>query len=217
MVLAFLLLPLLFTRKSASWAGRIWGRYCEFCCAFIGLTHRIEGQMATDRQVIYAVKHQSAWETMVLYDLLQAPLVVLKKELLRLPVIGQFMQRAGVVPIDRSQGIASLRHMKQEAEKAVTTQRSLLIFPQGTRVAAQTKAPYHIGVYMLYQHTGLPVVPVALNAGMFWGRAAWRKDAGCITVAFLPEIKPGLDKKSFMHQLEQAIEAKTDQLELSVQ
>ena len=70
---------------------------------------------------------------------------------------------------------------------------------------------------MLYQQTGLPVVPVALNAGMFWGRAAWQKKSGCISVAFLPPIQPGLDKQNFMQQLENAIEEKTAQLELSAQ
>ena len=216
-VLAFLVLPLLVSRSGAGWAGRIWGKYCLLCCTTIDLNYQVMGEMHKDKQVIYAVKHQSAWETMVLYDLLEAPLVVLKKELLRLPIIGQFMQRAGVVPINRSLGISSLRQMKVEAKKALLTGRSLLIFPQGTRVAAQTKAPYHSGVFMLYQQTGLPVVPVALNAGMFWGRAAWQKKSGCISVAFLPPIQPGLDKQNFMQQLEDAIEEKTTQLELSAQ
>lgn len=212
-VLAFALLPLMLSRNGASWAGRIWGRYCNLCCQIIGLSYQLKGDMAADRQVIYAVKHQSAWETMVLYDVLGAPLVVLKKELLRLPVIGQFMQRAGVVAINRAAGVSSLRQMKSEAHKAVASQRSVLIFPQGTRVAAGAKAPYHSGIYMLYQHMGLPVIPVALNAGMFWGRAAWKKQRGMITVDFLPAIPPGLERREFMSQLESMIETRTSQLE----
>ena len=212
-VLAILLLPLLASRQSASLAGRIWGRFCILCCAVIGLRHEIEGDMASSEQVIYAVKHQSAWETLVLYDALRAPLVVLKKELLAIPIVGQFMARAGVVAINRAQGMAALRQMKQEAELARNTGRSLLIFPQGTRVAAKTKAPYHSGIFLIYQSTGLAVVPVALNSGMFWGRAAWRKFPGTITVRFLPQIPPNLGKAEFMEQLEQTIETHTAQLE----
>jgi len=212
-VLAIMLLPLLVSRQSACLGGRIWGQFCVLCCAMIGLRHEIEGDMATSGQVVYAVKHQSAWETLVLYDVLSAPLVVLKKELLAIPIVGQFMARAGVVAINRAQGMAALRQMKLEAEIASKTGRSLLIFPQGTRVAAKTKAPYHSGVFLMYQSTGLAVVPVALNSGMFWGRAAWRKFPGTITVRFLPKIPPNLGKAEFMEQLEQAIETNTESLE----
>jgi len=212
-LLAISLLPLLVSRQSASLAGRIWGRFCVLCCHIVGLTHKCEGDMALGEQVIYAVKHQSAWETLVLYEALSSPLVVLKRELLHIPIIGQFMRRAGVVAINRAQGMAALRQMKDEAETARKTGRSLLIFPQGTRVAAKTKAPYHSGVFLMYQSTGLAVVPVALNSGMFWGRAAWRKFPGSITVRFLPKIPPDLGKAEFMEQLEQAIETHTALLE----
>ena len=65
-LLAISLLPLLVSRQSASLAGRIWGRFCVLCCHIVGLTHKCEGDMALGEQVIYAVKHQSAWETLVI-------------------------------------------------------------------------------------------------------------------------------------------------------
>lgn len=212
-VLTLGLLPLLVRADTARLAGRLWGRYCVLCCHIAGLSHRLDGDVLADEQVIYAAKHQSAWETLVLYPLLGSPLVVLKQELLRLPVIGWFMSRAGVVPVDRSAGIAALKKLKKSAEQAVQTGRSILIFPQGTRVKAGTARPYQPGVYALYQTTGLKVVPIALNSGMFWGRKAAVKYPGQIVVKFLDPIPPGLSRADFMHRLETEIETNTTQLE----
>ena len=84
--------------------------------------------------------------------------------------------------------------------------RSMLIFPQGTRVIPGKEQPYEIGVFALYQSTGLPVVPVALNSGHVWPRNSWLKYPGKVTVEFLTPIEPGLDRKSFMTTLIQRIE-----------
>ena len=82
----------------------------------------------------------------------------------------------------------------------------MLIFPQGTRVAPGVDQPYEIGVFSLYQATGLPVVPVALNSGHVWPRNSWLKYSGRVTVEFLDPIGPGLDRKCFMAKLKQRIE-----------
>jgi len=84
--------------------------------------------------------------------------------------------------------------------------RSMLIFPQGTRVAPGVDHPYEIGVFALYEATGLPVVPVALNSGHVWPRNSWMKYPGLVTVEFLEPIDPGLDRKNFMSTLKQRIE-----------
>ena len=82
----------------------------------------------------------------------------------------------------------------------------MLIFPQGTRVAPGADHPYEIGVFSLYQATGLTVVPVALNSGHVWPRNSWLKYPGRVTVEFLDPIEPGLDRKRFMAELKQRIE-----------
>jgi 1-acyl-sn-glycerol-3-phosphate acyltransferase len=84
----------------------------------------------------------------------------------------------------------------------------VLIFPQGTRVAPGVTHKYEIGVFAVYEATGLPVVPVALNSGHVWGRNSWLKRPGIIDVDFLPDIPPGLDRKAFMAALEEAIETR---------
>lgn len=212
-ILAFLLIPCLVTPRSAQAAGRFWGWLSHKLLYIAGLTHRNEGERHLGAQVIYAVKHQSAWETLILYWQLGAPVVVLKKELMHIPVLGWFFARAGCIALDRKAGMAALRHLRAQAERAKSSGRSILIFPQGTRVRAGQSHPYQIGVFALYEQSGLPVIPVALNSGQFWGRRGFTKKPGQICVSYLPALPAGLTRKAFMQQLEQQIETRTAELE----
>lgn len=212
-VLVILMLPVCLSARIAPLAGRLWGRFASFVAWISGISFRLEGNVPKGKQVIYAVKHQSAWETMVLFWVLYDPIIVMKQELMRIPFIGWVFKRTGSIGVDRSAGMAALKKLKHDALIALETGRPLLIFPQGTRVLPRTEAPYQIGVYALYSATGLPVVPVALNSGSFWPRKGIRKYPGCITLEFLPEIAPGLQRAAFMATLEEQIEQATARLE----
>lgn len=212
-VLVILMLPVCLSARIAPLAGRLWGRFASFVAWISGISFRLEGNVPKGKQVIYAVKHQSAWETMVLFWVLYDPIIVMKQELMRIPFIGWVFKRTGSIGVDRSAGMAALKKLKRDALIALETGRPLLIFPQGTRVLPRTEAPYQIGVYALYSATGLPVVPVALNSGSFWPRKGIWKYPGCITLEFLPEIAPGLPRAAFMAKLEEQIEHATARLE----
>ena len=212
-VLVILMLPVCLSARIAPLAGRLWGRFASFVAWISGISFRLEGNVPKGKQVIYAVKHQSAWETMVLFWVLYDPIIVMKQELMRIPFIGWVFKRTGSIGVDRSAGMAALKKLKRDALIALETGRPLLIFPQGTRVLPRTEAPYQIGVYALYSATGLPVVPVALNSGSFWPRKGIRKYPGCITLEFLPEIAPGLPRAAFMATLEEQLEQATALLE----
>lgn len=173
--------------------------------------HRIRGQMPK-HPVIYAAKHQSAWETIILYARLGYPAPVLKQELLFLPLFGLYLLRLETIPINRQAGLQAMRELMKNAAAMAARGKSILIFPQGTRVAAGADHPYHPGTFAIYQATGLPVVPIALNAGLVWPRNAFMKTPGIIDVELLPEIEPGLDRRQFMKRLENAIETATDRL-----
>ena len=212
-ILAICLLPLLLRSSWARAAGRFWGWYTACLLHIVGLRHEIWGEAQKDRQVIYAVKHQSAWETLILYWELEAPVIVLKRELLWLPVLGWFFLRSGCIAVDRKAGMAALKKMRSQAVMAAAGGRSLLIFPQGTRVAADQSAPYQVGVFALYQATNLNVVPVALNSGRFWARNGFIKRPGKVIVHFLPALAKDLPRGSFMTKLEREIETATLNLE----
>jgi 1-acyl-sn-glycerol-3-phosphate acyltransferase len=191
--------------------GRWWCRTVEALLArIVGLTHQVEGRAhVSSGPAIYAFKHQSAWETILMPTLLDNPAVVLKSSLMLLPVFGWYLRRHDMIPIDRSGRARTLRRMLAAARNAAAAGRPIVIFPEGTRTPPGERRPYHRGVVALYRALGLPVVPVALNSGLFWGRRSFFCWPGRITVAFLPPIPPGLESGEFLRILEDRIESRS--------
>lgn len=206
-------LPLLAAPRRVSMRfGRLWSRGVLFLLrAIVGLDYRIIGlERVPAGGCIVAMKHQSAWDAIALPVALDDPLPVVKRELLLLPIYGWFMARAGAIAIDRKAGAAALRQMVAVARRAGG--RPIVIFPQGTRVAPGITAPYQPGVYALYQGLSLPLVPAAVNSGLFWGRRSFLKRPGRITLEFLDPISPGLPRRRVMAELEARIESTTARL-----
>jgi len=163
---------------------------------------------------IVACKHQSAWETFALYAVMKDPIYVIKRELMWIPLFGWYMRKAGLIPIDRSAGMAALARMTTHAQKALAGAhpRQLVIFPEGTRRAPGAEPNYKPGIVQLYSKTGVPCVPVALDSGLFWPRRSLRKLPGTILVEVLDPIAPGLDKATFFARLQDTIEQSTARL-----
>ena len=149
------------------------------------------------------MKHQSAWEAIVMPLALDDPAPMVKRELLMVPIYGWYMARAGAIAIDRKAGAAALRRIVAAARPAAAEGRPIVIFPQGTRVAPGVTVPYQPGVFALYQALSLPLVPAALNSGLFWGRRSFMKRPGCVTLQFLEPIPPGWPRRRLMAELEE--------------
>jgi 1-acyl-sn-glycerol-3-phosphate acyltransferase len=178
-----------------------------------GLTYRVVGMdNLPEGPVIIACKHQSSWETLAFTKLFPGTAIVLKRELLFIPIVGWAMARAGNIAVSRGDGAQALRGLVRQAKTVVAEGRSILIFPEGTRVAVGDERPYQVGVAALYRQLGVPVVPVALNSGLFWGRRKFVKRPGRITVEVLPPIAPGLRREAFMTTLRDRIEGATNRL-----
>lgn len=163
--------------------------------------------------VIFASKHQSAWDTLFFPAFFDQPSAVAKAELRAIPFYGWYSNRAGAIWVDRKAGGAAIRAMIRGARRTIDEGRPIFIFPQGTRTPPGEARPYQPGVAALYAGTGVPVVPVALNSGLFWSRRSFIKNPGIIVVECLPPIPPGLDRATFMTALEDAIETATTRLE----
>lgn len=159
--------------------------------------------------LIVACKHQSAWETFALYAVLDDPVYVLKRQLMWIPLFGWYMRKAGLIPIDRSAGMAALARMTARAKKllAGARPRQLIVFPEGTRRPAGAAPDYKPGIVYLYGKAGVTCLPVALNSGLFWPRRSLRRLPGTIVVEILDPIPPGLDKDVFFARLKDGIEA----------
>jgi 1-acyl-sn-glycerol-3-phosphate acyltransferase len=141
----------------------------------------------------------------------------MKQELMRIPIYGWISRRQGHIAVDRKAGAAAIRGLLRAARVAFENGRAIVIFPQGTRVAPGATAPYQPGIVGLYSALGVPVVPVALNSGLFWGRRSFVKRPGTIVIEVLPEIPAGRERTEFLGELETRIEAATARLEAEAQ
>lgn len=194
--------------------GRSWARGMSWLLAVVvGLRHEIRGQERLPSEpVIAAVKHQSTWETLACALLFKQPAYVVKRELIFVPILGWLLLRAGMITVDRRAGGAALRRMLRHAGRHKAAGHTILIFPEGTRTPPGMRRPYQPGIAALYERLALPVVPIALNSGLYWGRRSFAKRPGTIVLEILPAIQPGLPRAAFMAQLEQAIEGASDAL-----
>jgi 1-acyl-sn-glycerol-3-phosphate acyltransferase len=193
----------------ASWAAMVL-KLLAWC---VGLRHEVRGrEHLPPGPAIIAMKHQSAWDTFAVPVVFGNAAIVFKKELILVPFYGWYVWRAGMIAINRKAGAAALRDLVAGAGRATGQGRSIVIFPEGTRTAPGTRRPYQPGVAALYRQLDLPVVPVALNSGLFWGRRHFLKRPGRIILEILPPIPPGRDRRALMAELEERIEGATARL-----
>lgn len=210
-----LLLPtMLLPPNRMNWVYDVWAKPLFWALRIIcNITYEVRGtEYIPDTPCIIASKHQSAWETIALGFLLPLPVYILKKELLNIPIFGLYLRKFGMIAINRSKGTQSLRQLDQNTKRVIDNGRCVVLFPEGTRTAPGSSGDYHRGIARLYRLLEKPVVPVALNSGVFWGRNAFHKKAGTIIIEFLPPIASGLDNKTFMATLENTIESKSREL-----
>jgi 1-acyl-sn-glycerol-3-phosphate acyltransferase len=203
-------LPILLApRRVVMGFGRLWAQGVLFLLkTVVRLGHEIRGLERLPRGgFILAMKHQSAWDAVILPLLLGDPAPVVKRELLALPFYGWYLARAGAIPIDRKTGAGALRAMLAAARPAAAEGRPIVIFPEGTRTAPGEKRLYQPGVAALYQTLSLPLVPAAVNSGLYWGRRSLSKRKGRIILEFLQPIPPGWPRKKVMEELETRIES----------
>jgi len=207
-ILSLIFLPVLILPRAATmWLARIWSRATFWGLKiFAGIGWEIRGHVPGG-PVLVAAKHMSMWDTLALYLALDAPAIVLKRELLRIPFYGWFLWKATAIPIDRAAGAGALRKMADAARDVLREGRPILIFPEGTRKKPGDAPDYKPGVAGLYGLLDVPCVPAALNSGVYW--TGFFKRPGTIVLEFLEPIAPGLKRREFMALLEQRIETAT--------
>lgn len=173
-----------------------WARFHRWATsAILGIRVKIVGTIP-DHPVLFAIKHESMFETIETLVLLREPAVLVKKQLTEIPLWGKVAVKHGVIPIDREGGATALRKLVREARAAAAASRPLVIFPEGTRVPHGEAPPLRSGFAGLYRQIGLPVVPVAVNSGVVSPRRSFLKKPGVVTFLFGEEIAPGLDRNA---------------------
>lgn len=178
-----------------------------------GIKTDVEGlENIPDGPCIIASKHMSDWDIFALLPGAKRPAFIAKKELMDIPFFGHAARAYDTIRLDRSQRGVAIPTMLEDARAALANGARIIIFPEGTRKAPLEEHDYRWGIVRLYEGLNVPVVPVAVNSGLFWGRRSpllWR---GTARARFLPAIPPGLPPEEFRARLVEAIEAETNQL-----
>ncbi|MDN5569251.1 MAG: 1-acyl-sn-glycerol-3-phosphate acyltransferase [Paracoccus sp. (in: a-proteobacteria)] len=196
-------------RVATRWIGyMIWAARLH-----MGLTCDVRGTPPTE-DCIVAAKHQSFWDILVIAHAVPRRAFIMKREVMRVPVMGWYAWKTGCIPIDRGRGRDAMGMISAQINQRMAGDGvgQLIIYPEGTRTLPGQHKPYKHGVASIRAGTGLPVVPVAVNAGMFWPRKGWGIHRGRAVVEFLPVIPADVPHAGFMTRLEAEIETASDRL-----
>ncbi len=183
--------------KTSLWWLRI---ICNIKFEVRGREHILDGPC------LVAGKHQSLWETFAILPLFDDPCMVLKRELIFIPIFGWFAFKFKMIGVERSAGSAALRKLVARGKEEIARGRAIIIMPEGTRRGVDDQPDYKPGVAALYSALNIPCVPFGLNSGLFWPRRKLLRLPGTITLEFMPAIPAGLHRKVFQKRLEAAIE-----------
>lgn len=214
-VLLIAALPtLLMPSRAILWFAKTWGRtslwwlrvICNIRVEYRGLDKIPPGG------ILVAAKHQSLWETFALVPLFDHPSFIIKRELMWIPFFGWYTWVGDMVPIDRGARAKTIPAMIEAARGVLRRGRQLVIFPEGTRRAAEAEPAYKFGVARLYSELSVPCVPIALNSGLFWPRRKFMRYPGTVVLEVLDPIPPGLPAAAFQERLQSGIEGATNRL-----
>ena len=210
-VVVFLIaLPALFLPvKTTLLFGKILGYYVVYIVRFF-LNTKVEFKgvenIPKNDKYFVASAHQSMFETFALQSVLDYPVFILKKELLKIPLFGQYLKKIKSIEIIRDTTTKENLNFFDKVAKIIKNEnRPLLIFPQGTRVKIDDRIPFKKGVGRIYEALNISCVPIALNSGHVWPKKGIIKYPGKITISILEQIKPGFTKDEFVKNLEKKI------------
>jgi 1-acyl-sn-glycerol-3-phosphate acyltransferase len=184
-----------------------WSRYHHRCARWLlGIKVQVDGELTTG-PMLYAIKHESFFETIDMPRMFNLPAVVTKRELFDIPCWGTAAKAYGMIPVDRDAGASALRAMITLAKSLSADGRPIIIFPEGTRVRHGETAPLQSGFAGLYKLLGLPVVPIAVNSGALTpkGKPWWKP--GTMTYKVGETIPPGLPREEVETRVLAAINA----------
>lgn len=215
LVMGLLCLPVMLLASSTALAAvRIWCRLNIWALrAICGVVVEIRGlDRLPGDQVLIAAKHQGMLDTLAPFGYLRAPTIVMKKELLAIPIYGWYAARTGMIPIDRSGAARTLRGLIRTVRARFDTGRQVVIFPEGTRKAPGAAPDYQPGIAALYKELDVSCTPIATNSGLHWPARGLIRYPGLVVFEILDPIPAGLKRAAFMRELETRIETATARL-----
>ena len=213
-ILIFFLPSFFLPKKIVLFGGKLMGHWTVFCLKFFLSTKIIikgNENIIKNEKFFIAATHQSMFETFFLQTLFNSPVFILKRELLLIPIFGWYLKKIGSISIKRGQITKDNLGFYDEILNVVkSSDRPLIIFPQGTRVLPYERPPFKKGVSRIYEKLNIACQPIAINSGHVWPKLGKKGYNKIITVSIMPKINKNLEKEEFLKTLENRIYSELD-------
>jgi 1-acyl-sn-glycerol-3-phosphate acyltransferase len=180
-----------------------------------GLEVEIEGleNIPNDSAFLIVSNHQSAWETLMFFTIFKNPVMILKKELLNIPLFGWFLLRTGMLAIDRKNAASSFKTLLRNIDQRLNDEhRPVCIFPEGARKQLGHPGEFQKGIFLIHKHTQAPVLCVVHNAGLYWRSHKFFIHPGKVRVFIYPVLPAGFDNDTLKTIVPEMIYSKTKEL-----
>jgi len=215
--ISIIFLPALFLpQKAVLFGGKIMGYWASFCLkVFLSTKIIVKGEenIIKDKKFFIAASHQSMFETFFLQTIFNAPVFILKKELLMMPIFGWYLKKIGSISIRRNKTSKENLGFYDDILKLIkSSDRPLIIFPQGTRLLPQERMPFKKGASRIYEQLKISCQPISINSGYTWPKNGFKKTNTTLTVSILKSIEPGLDRRVFLKKLQDSIYFELDNI-----
>ena len=216
-LISILFLPTLLMQKNIVLSGgKLMGHWASFCLKII-MNTKIEvigkENIIKNDKFFIAASHQSMFETFYLQTIFNSPVFILKKELLLIPIFGWYLKKIGSISIKRSKVTKDNLSFLEDIKRVVnSTERPLIIFPQGTRVKPEDRPPFKKGVSRIYEELKISCQPIAINSGYVWPKKGSKMPNKNIIISILPLLGYGMKKEEFVNKLESEIYSELDKI-----
>ena len=215
--ISLIFLPAIFLpKKIVLFGGKIMGYWTSICLQiFLSTKIIIKGKenIIKNQKFFIAASHQSMFETFFLQTIFNSPVFILKKELLMIPIFGWYLKKIGSISIKRNKvSKENLGFFDDISKQINSSDRPLIIFPQGTRLPPEDRTPFKKGSSRIYEELKISCLPIAINSGNTWPKKGSKKINTILTISILKPIEPGLEKQIFLRELENAIYSELDSL-----
>jgi 1-acyl-sn-glycerol-3-phosphate acyltransferase len=209
-IISLIFLPSFFLpQRMVLIGGKLMGHWISFCLKFFLSTKIIikgKENIVDNKKFFIAASHQSIFETFYLQTIFNSPVFILKKELLMIPIFGWYLKKIGSISIKRNKVTKDNLGFFEDISKIINnSKRTLIIFPQGTRVLPDERPPFKKGASRIYEELKINCQPVAINSGYVWPKKGVKQSHKTITISILKPIEAGYSKKEFIKILENNI------------
>ena len=213
--ISLIFLPAIFLpRLVVLFGGKIMGYWASFCLRFFLSTKIVikgKENIIKNKKFFIASSHQSMFETFFLQTVFNSPVFILKKELLIIPIFGWYLKKIGSISIKRNKvSKENLSFFDDISKQISSSERPLIIFPQGTRLLPKDRTPFKKGSSRIYEELKISCQPIAINSGNTWPKKGLKKINTILTISILKPIEPGLEKEIFLKELESVIYTELD-------